>query len=367
MNRAAPLYPEARRRHRVDGGLTRRQEHIFTWIALVVVLLFATAWVGAITTEREHLARLRELQARTGVAMLPKPVGAASRHVTSGLTDPGAPKTAYMNEAILRMVDPLRGESGQLRFFTRVPGAPVPGTPQGLQVSDAPGMYKIAETFNQANRAREQFNLFTLVPRAEKRGGRIGPYYLGSWPFEQGGQPNTPAYAPPAGFIEVTRENQDTYVSEHFQLKNFLTRDQPDVWPKYLLLNPKTIDKLELMIQDLKERGIVIEHVSVMSGFRTPRYNHSGGNTAGRANLSRHMYGDAADVFVDNDRDGWMDDLNGDGRVDTRDADVMAQAAERVERRFPALVGGIGVYQACCGHGPFVHVDVRGVRARWRE
>ena len=57
--------------------------------------------------------------------------------------------------------------------------------------------------------------------------------------------------------------------------------------------------------------------MQVMSGFRTPRYNHSGGNTAGRANLSRHMYGDAADVFVDNDRNGSMDDINGDGRVDT--------------------------------------------------
>ncbi|HEU4522307.1 MAG TPA: hypothetical protein VFT12_09910 [Thermoanaerobaculia bacterium] len=355
MNHAAPLYPETRRRHRVYRGLTERQEHIFTWIAIVVVLLFATAWVGAIATTR-RLAR--------EVPQLPSPMVAATRHVTSGLTDPSAPKTAYLNEAILKMVDPLRGESGELRFYTRVPGEEVPA---GLEVSDDPGMYKIAETFDQVRRARESFNLFTLVPRSEKRGGKIGPYYLGSWPFEQGGKPKTAAYAPPSGFIEVTRENQDTYVSEHFQLRNFLTKDQPNVWPKYLLLNPKMIDKLELVIQDLEAQGIEVEHMSVMSGFRTPRYNHSGGNTAGRANLSRHMYGDAADVFVDNDRNGNLDDLNGDGRVDTRDADVMAQAGERVERRYPALVGGIGVYKACCGHGPFTHFDVRGVRARWRE
>jgi uncharacterized protein YcbK (DUF882 family) len=103
-----------------------------------------------------------------------------------------------------------------------------------------------------------------------------------------------------------------------------------------------------------------------MSGFRTPRYNHSGGNTAGRANLSRHMYGDAADVYVDNDRNGNMDDINRDGRVNTRDAEMLAQAVERVERKHPSLVGGIGVYSACCGHGPFTHVDVRGFRARWR-
>ena len=46
--------------------------------------------------------------------------------------------------------------------------------------------------------------------------------------------------------------------------------------------------------------------------------------------------------------------------------DVVARAAERVEAKYPALVGGVGVYPACCGHGPFTHVDVRGYRARWR-
>jgi hypothetical protein len=29
------------------------------------------------------------------------------------------------------------------------------------------------------------------------------------------------------------------------------------------------------------------------------------------------------------------------------------------------LVGGIGIYKACCGHGPFTHIDTRGYRARW--
>jgi hypothetical protein len=78
------------------------------------------------------------------------------------------------------------------------------------------------------------------------------------------------------------------------------------------------------------------------------------------------MYGDASDVFVDNDRNGTSDDLNGDGRINEKDAEVVLAAAERVERKYPALVGGVGVYVACCGHGPFTHIDVRGYRARWR-
>ena len=33
--------------------------------------------------------------------------------------------------------------------------------------------------------------------------------------------------------------------------------------------------------------------------------------------------------------------------------------------RHPELVGGVGVYRGNSVHGPFAHVDARGVRARW--
>ncbi len=60
-----------------------------------------------------------------------------------------------------------------------------------------------------------------------------------------------------------------------------------------------------------------------------------------------------------------MDDLNRDGRVDLKDAHILASAAEVVERKNPQLVGGIGIYPATSAHGPFVHIDARGSRARW--
>ena len=205
----------------------------------------------------------------------------------------------------------------------------------------------------------------TLVPFAAKREGRIGSYRLGFWPYERGGAPSA-AYANPAGFLEVTRENVDLRVSAHFNLGDFLTKDQPAVWPKYLLLDARLIDKLELVIAELQHEGYHVEHLAIMSGFRTPLYNQAGGATSGRGKLSRHMYGDATDVFVDNDRDGWTDDVNGDGRVDIRDAEVVARAVERVEARHPDLVGGVGIYRATSAHGPFTHVDTRGRRARWR-
>ena len=360
MTRAAPLYPETARRHRVYRGLTERQEWIFSWIASVVVLLFVTGYVGAILTTKD--IEKRRDAAVGQPADVPPPTPA--RRIVTSLTEPDAPKTPYLNEALLQALDPLKGESGELRFATATPGSTVAS---GVVAPPNPGVYKLASQINAAASSLTNFNLISLVPMSRKEKGRIGAYRLGSWPYEKTGKPKTPQYAAPSGFIEVTKENQDTFVSEHFRLRDFLTKDQFNVWPKYLPLNPQVIDKLELTIQELEAKGIKVDHMQVMSGFRTPNYNESGGNTAGRANLSRHMYGDAADVFVDNDRNGNMDDISGDGRVDTKDADVIAQAAERVERKHPSLVGGIGVYKACCGHGPFTHVDVRGFRARWRE
>lgn len=358
--------------------MTERQEHIFNWIAAVVVLLYAAAWVGAIV----EIRRIREA-APFGAPVAIGPAGPATTIAGRILGPEPAQATPYLTDAMLGFLHPLRGESGELKFAPVLPGSTVvtnaPGEADAVltqgeatQVSpdfaapNSPGIYKFAVEMRKVRRAIDDINVITLVPIAEKRGGKIGTYFLGSWPWEQGGTPKSPRYAPPRGFIEVTRENQDTYVSEHFRLRDFLTKDQGNVWPKYLLLDPKMIDKLELTIQELEAMGVDVKHVSVMSGFRTPRYNHSGGNTAGRANLSRHMYGDAADVYVDNDKNGNMDDINGDGRVNTADADMMGRAVEAVERKHRALVGGIGVYSACCGHGPFVHVDVRGFRARWR-
>lgn len=205
--------------------------------------------------------------------------------------------------------------------------------------------------------------VITRVPFSEKRGGYLNGYRIGTYPTESDGRYDR--YAPPPGFIEVTPQNQDLAVSEHFRLRNFLTKDQFAVWPKYLALDLRLIDKLELVIQELNAMGVRAEHVAVMSGFRTPAYNIQGVGEGGRALLSRHTYGDASDVWIDNDFDGYMDDLNGDGRRDTEDARVMLRAVDRVEQRYPELMGGAGIYRDNGAHGPFIHIDVRGNPARW--
>ena len=369
MSQEALLPPRPNRR----VGPTPRQERLLGWVSVALVVCLSGAWLLGLW-DAVRAAEKADAPPTPGQA-----VGAA-------LLDPRAKTAAYLSDDDIDFLDVLRGRSGKLKAAFRKPGEAVirepeeeasahyeaegeggPGTVSpDFKAPGSPGVYKLAVELNKAQRSIDDLRVITLVPFQEKQKGRIGLYYLGSWPFEAGGRPPSSAYANPTGFVEVTRENRHLAVSEHFQLGDFLTKDQPDVWPKYVLLDPRLLDKLELLIQELEKDGHDVKHLAVMSGFRTPRYNKSGGNPGGRANLSRHMYGDASDVFVDNDRDGWTDDLTGDGKVDVKDAEVVARAAERVEAKNPALVGGIGIYQACCGHGPFTHVDVRGRRARWR-
>jgi len=257
-------------------------------------------------------------------------------------------------------VSALLGTSGNLRAFWHLPNDPPDVTvePWIAQVRDAtPGVHRLGMNAPDGDAlvyvALEEFS------RSTPRG-----YRTGRWPTT-GLAAEDPRYAPPAGFIHVTEENQSTTISKRFTLRDFLTHDQQDVWPKVLVLRPRLVDKLELIGEALEARGLP-GRIHVMSGFRTPQYNTLGvGERGGRAEFSRHTYGDAADIWVDGDGDGRMDDLDHDGRVTVKDARLLLAVAEEGEAAHPQLVGGLSAYRATPAHGPFVHVDARGTRARW--
>jgi hypothetical protein len=210
--------------------------------------------------------------------------------------------------------------------------------------------------------AGDSVALIALIPFAAKNGGTFQGYRIGYWPRER---KSVTLYGLPDGFIEVTQENQDVPLSSRFRVRDFLTKDQGAIWPKYLVIQPALLDKLELIADELERLGKPAA-IKVLSGFRTPQYNAKGVcRRCGRAKDSRHMYGDASDIFVDSDGNGVMDDLNGDGRVTVADARYLARIADQVEGDHPELTGGIGIYRATGAHGPFVHVDTRGFVARW--
>ncbi len=278
----------------------------------------------------------------------------ASSPVRAHAFDPFDPGLVSLRQGTLTQ---LRGRSGKLQAHLvsekRSGIMRVLREFFGDSASQAPGVYMAREERSGP------FAFINMLPFEIKRRGLIGRYLLGIWPAERRRAGDTPE-----GFIEVTEQNQDVHLSEHFTLRDFLTKDQASVWPKYLVLREPLLDKLELVIQELSTQGVRVREMSVLSGFRTPQYNAKGIGQ-GRAPDSRHQHGDAADVYVDNNGDGRMDDLNGDGRVDLRDARVILSAVERVEARYPELVGGAGLYKATRAHGPFLHIDVRGTRTRW--
>jgi uncharacterized protein YcbK (DUF882 family) len=279
--------------------------------------------------------------------------------VATGLSLAPLRGTSTTALASLPGLSSLAGISGKLLAVFSLPGD-APALAIAGDTAKA-GVYRLGDAVTAV---LSNASLIVLRPFSAKVNGRIGSYHLGSWPYE-GLTPRSPSYASPKGFIEVTPENFGTRVSEHFTVGEFLTKDQREVWPKYLVLDRRLLDKLELTLAELNRMGYRVKDLSIMSGFRTPDYNERGVGTGGRSAVSRHQYGDASDVYPDDDHDGRLDDLNRDGRVDLKDARILASAAEAVERKNPQLVGGIGIYPATSAHGPFVHIDARGTRARW--
>lgn len=223
---------------------------------------------------------------------------------------------------------------------------------------EEPGVWCLQVTDLEADETM-CLNTFVLTPYAGEE--TLNGYRIGRYPGELLDGRET--YATPVGLVEVTEENQDTWVSPHFQLKQFVCK-QESGWPKYVVLHTRLLLKLEMLLEEVNAQGIPADSFYVMSAYRTPFYNRSIGNDT---SFSRHTFGDAADVFVDRNRNGMMDDLDGDRRVTVDDARVLYRIVEDLEEESwsQPFVGGLGLYPPAPHRGPFIHVDTRGHRARW--
>ncbi|HYJ80287.1 MAG TPA: hypothetical protein VEW03_11820 [Longimicrobiaceae bacterium] len=364
------------------AGLTPRQERGFSRVATLLVAMFVTGWLYSIfLADSEALAADRPTVARISTQLLRSPLAADAPPEPAFLID------EFVQSFAADFEEEVRGASGAVNVKILQPGEELelPGgdtLPAGAEIVLSPdegtagesvrgggapvdpGIWNIALRMSDAVRPASKVNVITLVPLSRKRSGRIGAFNIGNWPYEGGGAPRD-IYRPPKGLIQVTQANKEMWLSEHIQLKDFITKGQENVWPKYVAVNPRILDKVELVLQELGRMGHPVRNIFAVSGFRTPWYNAHGGNTGGRGQLSRHMYGDAMDIAVDNDRNGIMDDLNGDGRINLADARIIGAAVDRVEGKHPHLVGGMHYYPPTGGHQGMVHIDTRGYRARW--
>jgi len=266
--------------------------------------------------------------------------------------------TALPGEVLVLEVEEIQGEGALESFRLRAEDGPVAAEAPGRwrwQAPDEPGVYAV-RVESPIDGDAIHLNVLVLHPFSDIRDGSLNGYRIGSY------RPAPGRDDPPAGFIEATDEVLDIRVAPGFTLRQFLCKQPGE--PPYVALSEPLLLKLEAVLEEVRADGIPAPTFHLMSAFRTPHYNRAIGNTT---DGSRHLWGDAADIFIDMNGNGRMDDLNGDGRVTTADGEYLAALVERVERRGEAHVrpGGLSVYAANAVRGPFVHVDARGVPARW--
>ena len=232
-------------------------------------------------------------------------------------------------------------------------GVPHPLGGAEVPAPTTPGFYRLAVGPENNLAMVEGITVAVMVPFERKLGSYLNGYRIGTYVGERFGR----ASERPAGFLEVYPADANIRLTKHLRVADFLTHDGQRSWPRYVAISTNLLDKLELVaaqvatLSGFENRDLKMD---INSGFRTPEHNR-GVKRAARD--SRHQYGDAADVVID---------ANGDGRFTDYDSRMVALAVELVERNHPDLKGGLGVYTSRRYHTPYVHIDARGRRARWR-
>ena len=226
------------------------------------------------------------------------------------------------------------------------------------QVPDTPGIYPV-NARNKVTQQQASLNIIVLEPFSSVSDGRLNGYKIGEYPEPRKNRAN---YTKPKGFIAVTKSNVDTQLTPHFTLRQFLCKQQSD-YPKYLVLQENLLFLLEDLLVEVRQDGFDIETFGFISAYRTPFYNKQIKNVK----YSRHIYGDAVDIFIDREGDGRLSDLNADGTTDRRDSKLFFDIANRFKQDHAdeRYTGGLGVYGRTTRHSGFIHVDTRGYKARW--
>lgn len=223
-------------------------------------------------------------------------------------------------------------------------------------------------------------------------GGRIDGYDMGHYPdpfdpqialkfqLESDWYKTHPdRYQVPHYFYRIDTGMKPLRISRHLTLGHF-TIDFP--WgslgmPQYIALDPNLVQKLEDLIEMIRQDGrFPISGIAPIYGFRPPSYNlgtiEEFPDTNLKVPFSMHQFGRALDFIIDENKDLQMDDLNGDGVVDMRDAAEIMHYVNLLDRRYRdegrwEMVGGAGLYDRHDFRGriqtPYIHVDTRGFQS----
>ncbi|MEQ8822426.1 MAG: hypothetical protein RLY93_19500 [Sumerlaeia bacterium] len=229
---------------------------------------------------------------------------------------------------------------------------------------------------------RARVALLAGIPFDRDGPGTIGAYVVGFYPNEDGPQAPAPVqrmpeiYRPPSVFYPAHGEPAElplavTPTGQALTLAFF----NPPVFPaegeRYVAFDQRLVDFW------LALRGIAFQNdkdpdaLRVLRGYVSPAERQRLGRQDVRlATFTRYQYGDALAVILDENGDFILDDLDGDGETAAADAELLGDWAERALGEI-GVRGGIGIAAAYEGPDhtatPYVHVDLRGVRQRWRE
>jgi uncharacterized protein YcbK (DUF882 family) len=182
-------------------------------------------------------------------------------------------------------------------------------------------------------------------------------------------------YEEPTWYYPVTNANKNGYVLpgiiwEKFDHDEYYRQQLNPDFPHYIALDRKIIRELYLFRRKLDRLGYPAR-IKIICGTRNPSYNQGERekDTTLKALYSRHQYGDALDLIVDSSHSRRMDDINGDGMINIKDADRLAEIAENLREEL-GFEGGIGTYNQHDVQGriqsPYLHLDLRGLQAKWR-
>jgi uncharacterized protein YcbK (DUF882 family) len=122
-------------------------------------------------------------------------------------------------------------------------------------------------------------------------------------------------------------------------------------------VHPTTIEYYKQLNQELTSQGYSPNHF-VLSTTRPKWFNDILVRFGGAASRSQHLQSTAIDIVVM--------DVNGDGRANSKDVDIVYAI---LHRKIVKNKGGIGTYknEYTFFDRQMVHFDSRGYRARWHR
>ncbi len=151
----------------------------------------------------------------------------------------------------------------------------------------------------------------------------------------------------------ITQDDFFKKIVRDFRIKDFICKDS--IYRKclfnskqeyYWLIDEKLLFAVLKLQTTLKKKGYNPDAFNITYGHRHPKKNED----VKGASVSKHIKGQAIDMVIK--------DINNDGKYTKKDKEIVLEISEKdVIKNF----GGIGRYPET----RTVHIDVRGVRARW--